>query len=237
MSELKDIRVAIATPFYSVSAFSPYITSLVQTCMVLEKAGVKWDFWELAGDSYVFRARNTLAKRLLDSDFTHLFFIDSDEAWTLDSFINVLKADVDVVGGLYPCKNNWEFYGGIIYNDENGVAKVDPETGLIEAWGVPTGFMKINRTVFERLAPHTEEYLVGKDDDGKEMYCHNFFGHIIREKRLYGEDISFNIRCDDIGIKRWVEPRCTMSHYGTKEWKGNFHEYLLRAPGGSKEGK
>lgn len=238
MKDLKGMKIAIATPFYAVSGFSPYIRGLVQTVIGLTKSKLDFDFWDLSGDSYVFRARNSIATRFLNSDRTHLFFIDSDHEWDIQGFVNVLTADADFAGAAYPCKNNWEFYSVIIYNNEDGTPRVDKRTGLIEAWGVPTGFCKISKSVFERMVPIVERYKVkGPNPEDKITYDYNFFGHIIRDESLFGEDISFNIRAEDLGIKRWVVPDVNMAHYGIKAWTGNYSEYLMRAAGGSKEGQ
>jgi hypothetical protein len=54
------MKVVIATPFYEVKAFSPYIVSLMATMRLLTAVGIDWDFREISGDSYVHRARNTI---------------------------------------------------------------------------------------------------------------------------------------------------------------------------------
>jgi hypothetical protein len=225
------MKIVIATPFYEMKGFSPYISSLAKTLAMLAKVGIEFDYWELSGDSYVDRARNTIARRFLDSGADHLIFIDSDMSWDLESFSNLMKAPEDIVGGAYPCKNNWEFYSVVIDTDSDGYPIVNEETGLIQAWGVPTGFMKIHRSVFERLIPHVNTY-----EDGDTTF-YNFFGRIVEGGKSYGEDISFCIRAGNIGIKKWIEPRCSLSHYGVKEWNGNYHDYLMRQPGGAMERK
>ena len=102
------------------------------------------------------------------------------------------------------------------------------DKGLIPAIRIPTGFMSIKRGVFEKLimlfhdnyyyAPYTEEK------------TYDFFGRMLRNHKKLGEDISFNQRCIDAGIKMFIEPRCTLTHWGLKGWKGNYHEYLLAQP-------
>lgn len=224
-------KLLIATPFYSVSAFSPYITSLVHTCKMLAAADIEFDFWELSGDSYVDRARNTIANKFMDSDYTHLIFIDSDHKWDLEGFVNLLKADADVVGAGYPCKNKWDFFSCILEDSEDHRPVVN-EQGLIKAWGVPTGFMKIRREVFVKLAEMMPEnyYMTGDPDTGEQHKVFNFFGRM----PPLGEDISFCRRWASIGGELWVEPRVTITHYGVKGWEGNYHEFLMACPGGSK---
>ncbi len=225
-----NIKLLIATPFYSVSAFSPYVSSLMKTVALLQKLGIEYDYWELSGDSYVDRARNTISNTFMKSDYTHLLFIDSDMSWDLEGFGRLLLADADIVGAGYPCKNKWDFFSVILETLDDGKPIVNKQ-GLIKAWGVPTGFMKIKRKVFEKLAEKMPEnyYMTNDSETGEEHKVYNFFGRM----PPLGEDISFCRRWAAIGGELWVEPRITMGHYGVKKWEGNYHEFLLSCPGGS----
>lgn len=227
-------KYLFATPFYDVKGFSPYILSMFQTVYALARhTKVDFEFNELSGDSYVWRARNLLAERFLHSDATHLIFLDSDQGWSLEAIMRLIKADGDVVGGAYPSKNNWEHYSVCVYTDENGIPETNAE-GLIRAQKVPTGFMKIKREVFERLKKAYPEnwYWEGGDTSSlRKMY--DYFGHLTLDHVKLGEDISFCKRFEMIGGELWVEPRCDISHTGSKTWTGNYHKFLLKQEGGS----
>ena len=228
-------KLLIATPFYEVKGYAPYIRSLVQTVYWLSRhTDVNFEWTERSGDSYVWRARNAIADFFLKSDSTELIFIDSDQGWSLESFVRLIQADVDIVGGAYPVKNNWEQYGVTIHTTgPNNAPDVDVNTGLIWGEKVPTGFMKIKRKVFEslKIAQPDNWYW----ESNRKMF--NFFGHSTIDHVAYGEDISFCKRCESIGLKIWVEPRCTIEHIGVQSWHGNYHNYLQRQPGGSQEKK
>jgi hypothetical protein len=223
------IRILIATPFYQVSGFSPYIRSLAHTIiMLLKETDVDVDFMELSGDSYIDRARNTIAHEFLKTDRTHLVFIDSDMSWNLEGFLRLMIADVDIVGAGYPCKNNWDFYSCALNCHSDGRPIVN-ENGLISAQGIPTGFMKIRRNVFEKIAEAYPDdyYMIGGEKH------HNYFGRMIVNGNNLGEDISFCYRWTQAGGAIWVEPRVTINHYGIEAHTGNYHEYLCKLPGGS----
>lgn len=229
------IRILIATPFYQVSGFSPYITSLVRTILYLKNnTNIEVDFLELSGDSYVDRARNTIANKFMNSDKTHLIFIDSDMAWNLEGFLWLLTDDVDIVGAGYPCKNNWDFFGCVLNCHEDGRPIVN-DNGLISAWGLPTGFMKIKKEVFLRMAEYYPDnyYMTHVPGSEEEEKHYNFFGKLTEGHQHYGEDISFCRRWANMGGNLWVEPRVTISHYGINSWEGNYHDYLCKLPGGS----
>ena len=232
--DMEKKKYIFATPFYDVKGFSPYIASMFQTVYALARhTKQEFDFLELSGDSYVWRARNLLAERFLLGDGTDLIFIDSDHGWSLESIMRLIKADADVVGGAYPTKNNWEHYSVVVYTDEKGI----PETradGLIRAQKVPTGFMKINRRVFEKMKKaYPENWYWEGGNSGQIRKIYDYFGHMTVDHVKLGEDISFCKRWELIGGELYVEPRCQIDHIGTKTWRGNYHEFLLRQPGGS----
>lgn len=230
MDTYKERKIVIATPFYDHHGWSPYIKSLAATMFFLGRyTDATIDFWNLDGDAYVWRARNNLAKKFKESDYDELVFIDSDEEWKIEGLIKLLTRNVPVVGAGYPCKNNWDFYGCLIDTDDLGYPLVTPD-GMIRALVVPTGFMKIQKSVFEKLdEAFPDSYYTGVVD-GEEIKYMNYFGHLLDEHIPYGEDTSFCIRCRRAGIPVLVEPDITIRHYGTKAWEGNYHEYLLRQP-------
>lgn len=213
------MNLLIATGFYEMKGFSPYISSLVQTLSFIYKnLKLNVDFWELSGDSYVDRMRNTIANKFLESDYTDLFFIDSDMAWNIESFLRILTADADIVGAGYPCKNNWDFFGCLVINDENG-KPIKNNKGLIKADGVPTGFMKIRKAVFDGLTKeYPDSYYI---ENGKKVW--DFFSRI----QPFGEDMSFCKRWRDIGGEIYIEPDCNIGHFGVKGWYGNYKDSLL----------
>lgn len=234
------MKLLIATPFYEMKGYSPYIMSLVQTIIMLNKSNIVVDYWELSQDSYIDRARNTLTNKFLNSDYTHLFFIDSDHGWDGISFLNILKhADKDIVAAGYPCKNKWNFYGCVLKTQpgyetrlfDDGVSRCGPpvvtEEGLVEALFAPTGFMMIRKEVFQKLSECFPENCY--TEMGKVQY--NFFGRI----PPLGEDSSFCQRWRDAGGKIHVQPDCTISHYGIKEYKGNYLQEMLKWPEAKKE--
>lgn len=229
-------KVFFATPFYDVKGYSAYILSMFQTVYSLARhTSVDFDFLELSGDSYVWRARNLLAERFLMTDGTHLFFIDSDQGWSLESIMRMLKADKDIVGGAYPTKNNWEHYSVTVYTDANGIPEVEKETGLIRAQKVPTGFMKIKREVFDAIRKKFPNNWYWEGHGGVPRKMYDYFGHMTLNHVKTGEDISFCQRWQLCGGEIWVEPRCTISHVGSQTWTGNYHDYLCKRPGGSQD--
>ena len=46
-------------------------------------------------------ARNGIVSKFLDTDYTHIFFMDSDMVFPKDTLQRLLDRDVDIVGGFY----------------------------------------------------------------------------------------------------------------------------------------
>lgn len=229
----KDVDLVIATPFYNVQAYAPYTASLVSSIQLCHEIGIKVVYWQICGDSYVWHVRNQFAHEFLhNTDAKYLLFIDSDHAWDLPGFANILKSQVDVVGAAYPCKNNWEFWSVTHAVDDDGIPLGDARTGLIHAYKVPTGMMKISRRAFELIEENEPDnfYI---EQTGK---IHAFFSHIVQDSRSYGEDISFCIRCERVGIPLWIQPNVTVQHFGVEAHTGNYHDFLRRRPGGELHG-
>jgi len=158
-----------------------------------------------------------------------MFFVDSDHQWEVEGFMRVLMSPGAVVGAGYPCKNVWDFYGCLLRTMPDGRPMVTPE-GLIAATMVPAGFMRIERSVFETLKDVVDFHKDINPETGESRDVFDFYSRI----QPWGEDSSFCIRCERVGILRWVQPDVTITHWGVKGWKGNYHEEMQHWPGGAK---
>lgn len=226
----KRLKLVIATPFYEVKGYSPYISCLIQSTKALTEMGITWDYYELSGDSYVDRAKNTLAHRFMEqSDFTHMMMIDSDMSWELSGFLRIIKAVLvgfELVGAAYPCKNVWHFFGCI--------PKVDPEdqsfqiaqagdVQLIDMYALPGGFVVYSRKCFEQVKPNVKTYI----DPNDGTVFHEYFRCNVEDGGgRVGEDVYFQLRYKETGGRVWLEPDVTIQHWGVKAWTGNYKRHL-----------
>lgn len=234
-------KLVIGTAFYEVKAYSPYVTSLVDTIKALDFIKLPWDYYELSGDSYVDRAKNSLVNRFMDdAEASHLMIIDSDESWDVKGFLRVLRAAMcgaELVGGSYPCKNNWGFFGCIpktmVDPDDGLVYPIGYECGdirLIECHCVPGGFLIYSKAAFKRTEPALKTYRsVDITNGNREVTSVEYFRCNIEEDGgRIGEDVYFQKRFQECGGKVYLEPNVTIGHYGVQRWQGNFQEKLLK---------
>ena len=88
MKNKKSILICI--PSFDTKIHLETISSIISIRDILLQNGIGISIMWLR-DSLITRARNKLVKQFLDTDHTHLFFIDADISFTPDDFIRVLK--------------------------------------------------------------------------------------------------------------------------------------------------
>ena len=107
--EIKKIKLRVCTPMYGGSGNVNYFRSILELQKVCLYYGLELDFDFIEGESLITRARNDLANEFLDSDSTHLLFIDADISFNPISVFELLIQRKDIVGATYPVKDiNWK---------------------------------------------------------------------------------------------------------------------------------
>ncbi len=239
------MKVVIATPFYEMKGFSPYITALVHTVKILTQLGIEHEYWELSGDSYVDRAKNTLFNKFLeDPAATDLFVIDSDMAWDPVSFVAMLKLPEEIVMGSYPQKNQWETWTArpLLETGEDGKTHpvgrmLSDGSALIKAEYLAGGYLRVKRAVLEKYKEHYKDHVyhdMGADPAYPERLYTEFFtcerGLLNGVPLRWGEDRVFGRRMAELGVEAWIYPNAQIGHYGVKGWHGNYDKFLRRDP-------
>ncbi len=103
-SALPSMKVMFATPCYISAVSMNYVTSLYSLAYACAHEGMV-TMLQMRSESLITRARNRMLKVFLQEEsFTHLFWIDSDIAFTPDQVFRLLLANRDVASGVYPLK-------------------------------------------------------------------------------------------------------------------------------------
>lgn len=173
------------------------------------------------GDSLVTRARNSLTKDFLESDCTHLLFIDCDLAFTVADILRITSHAEDVVGGVYPLKTEGELQwcGNGALED----AKPVREDGLQELRYIGTGFMCVAREVFLRILLTDGPQIEYTTDDPSHRTEYDFWRVGVRptadkRRRYLSEDWYFCQRWLELGGKVYADTRVTLQHEGRAVW-------------------
>lgn len=248
---LQSMNVLFATPCYISAVTMNYVASVFSMTLDAGRLGLTCTL-HLHSESLITRARNKVVLRFLaEEKYTHLFWIDSDIAFTPDAVFRLLLADRDIVAGVYPMKSfNWPAQGlpsgmtreqfEIAYTDYpfnpvgHGTAPVgsyvDAE-GFVEVAEAPTGFMVIKRQVFLKMMEHYPDlnYTPDGPPNNPEAHLHWRFFDCMTDPdtgRYLSEDYAFCRRWRDMGGKVWVDPSCRLGHLGQHMFQGNLAESL-----------
>ena len=217
--------VLICTPTYSGQVAVEYVGSVLGAAADLTAHGIVPHFDFHPGLCYVALARCMQAKRFLEGPCDDLLFWDDDVGAPAAAVRSLLVHDVEVVAGVYPRKvghdGQSENFPWLSAGRRNGP--------LIEAEGLPTGFMRIRRDVIERMvAAYPERLLI--DPITKEQ-CHNLFPCEVVDNVWWGEDYRFCQLARAIGIKLWVDPDIDFRHVGRNTWHGNLRKQINKERG------
>jgi hypothetical protein len=117
-------------------------------------------------------------------------------------------------------------------------ARVDAD-GFVEVLDAPTGFMLIERSVFERLAQALPELRYTPDrmeDEAAAAWPHHRFFDVWAEPgngRYLSEDFAFCRRWQSIGGQVFVDTRSRLTHTGTRVYRGDYARSLAASAGPS----
>lgn len=220
-AKLKAVKVCFAVPSYDGKVCVQFLHSFAITISMLQAYGITWNLTIVQGDCYVARARNELASNFLRTDFTHLFFIDSDMGWDPAAVIKLLARDKDLILGAYHLKNDGKVKKYVVEPIIPEIA----EGGAFRVISGPTGFMCVRRNVFARIATAFPNLLYS-NDKGRDEYA--FFHCSLRKiagaekNSWYGEDIDFCHKWVSLGGEIWCEPDINFDHVGQKVWTCNL---------------
>lgn len=169
--------------------------------------------YTFAQGSLVYDSRNQLADYAIEQGFDRVLWLDSDMVFTNDLFLK-LSADLDegreIVSGLCFTRKR-PIRAAVykdIYRDSNGVPHADSITEwpheVFEVGGCGFAVVMMNVELLKRMR---EEY--------KRLYFSPLPG--------FGEDLSFCIRCKELGVKIYCDPTIRIGHVGLAVYDENVY--------------
>lgn len=205
------------------------LNSLEASVPLLDEAGYEHGLVTEVGCPYISAARATMLRKALDAKADIIVFIDHDLSWQPQDLLKLIETPGDVVSGTYRFKKDPEEYMGQMLSNNDGTP-VLREDGCIKAFCIPAGFLKITKEAVNKFMAAYPQLMYGE----KYSPCVDLFNHGAHNGTWYGEDYAFSRnwleKCGDI----WVIPDLNLNHHTrTEVYQGNFHEFLLKQPGGS----
>lgn len=209
------MKVAVITPCYSGMVNLDFFMSFMTTMQRIRKA--EFSFIACKGCSDLPGARNGLIARALAQGADKIVMIDDDISWNSDDFPKLVLGPAPIMAGAYQKRPHHPFEKPemAISLFEHGM--VADERGLIEVEGAATGFMRVDREVFEAMKPHCEKYDDKSLTPEENAHLHMFFawGWMEKEGQRYrrGEDYNFCERARGLGFKTVVDPTIKLGHH------------------------
>lgn len=228
-------KIFISTPCYDAMMTMQYTMSILNLVNMLNQYKIEFMIDFLGNESLITRARNKSLAKFLQTDCTHLLFIDSDIEFPAQAVLDLLIFNKDVACCTYPKKGfNWnkfiysmqnetssqenpesrglDFAYNICYDENNNLIK---NGDFIKVNHAATGFMMIKRSIVETLcSKHPELEIISDDLSQKDKINHGLFCCMIKNKMYLSEDYSFCDRVNEGGGEVWINVKHNLNHIG-----------------------
>lgn len=238
------MKVMFCTPTREAPS-DQYSEALKASLPLLEANGIEHGLVIEAGP-YISANMATLARRALDAKPDALVFIDDDMSWEPAGLLKLIQCAEDVVGGTYRFKKDDEDYMGQLHTDSNGIP-IGKRLGsdiLIKAKRLPTGFLKITVNAVDKFMKAYPQLICGPAYHPTP----DLFNHGVIDGLWFGQDYAFCHRYEAKCGAVWCLPDLTLTHHAlsivpiegrpgefrreVKGFVGNYHQFMLRQPGG-----
>ena len=189
----KPFKLLIAVPCTDYM-HADFVTSLVKLTNHLNREGVRHEVNILPG-TLVYLARNKLAYKVINGDYTHILFIDSDMVFDESIVETMTFCGKDFVCGAFQSRR--PKYGACVYKKLQPLIKVeDYGKEPFQVAGCGMAGVMISKEILKAV----------NDRFGT---C---FDPVRIEGVAFGEDLAFCWRVNQIGEKMWCDPTARLGH-------------------------
>lgn len=255
--EFRKRKLFLATPMYGGQCAGIYARSVADLSAKCLAEGIELKSYFLFNESLIPRARNYCVDHFLRSDCTHMMFIDSDIGFDPVLVMQLLaladpNGPYDIIGAAYPKKNiSWEkvkaavdkgvadedpnnlahFIGDFVFNPAPTESGVIPLGEPVEVLELGTGFMMIQRRVFEKYVEaypdimYRPDHARSADHNGERdigMYFQAAVDPFSGSRRYLSEDYWFCQHVRRMGGKVWLCPWMELEHMGSYTFGGSL---------------
>ena len=230
---LRKHNVFFATPCYGGMVTDQFFLSMFRVTQDLMKHGINFRITTLRNESLVTRARNILTAMFLESECSHLMFIDADIEFDSESVLRALAYDNPIMAAAYPKKALPVQYAINFKFIDQATKQIRIENGAVEVLDASTGFFLVKREVIEKMMNAYPELHYKNDsniDPKYNKYCYSFFDtiHDPDDNRYLSEDYTFCRRWQKIGGEIWLDPNTKLNHIGTYTFEGDVGKIINR---------
>lgn len=243
MGYKQPYRIFVATPVHSDVSIHYFKSCLEfqKECFVRKIAVM----FQVMKSSLVTQGRQLCVSGFMESNCTHLLFIDSDISFNFKIIERMINYNKDICLVPYPIKGldfdkiKKRIKEGCdidprVLGNQYTMSVPDPsnvrvENGFIEVERGPAGCMLIKREVIEALIKEYPEFTINQHTliDGKlvtRKHMYNFFDTYWNkdDKTYTGEDFYFCKLCKHAGIKMYALVDEYISHHGEFSYTGRL---------------
>ena len=236
LNELRKMNIFFATPCYGGMVTDQFFLSMFRASQTFMQHGINFRITTLRNESLITRGRNILTAMFLESDCSHLMFIDADIEFQADDLLRMMAYDKPIMAAAYPKKAlpiqyaiNFKFI-----NQEKKQIRI--ENGAVEVLDASTGFFLVKRDVIEKMMQEYPELHYRNDsniDEKFNKYCYSFFDtiHDPEDNRYLSEDYTFCRRWQKLGGEIWLDPNTKLNHVGTYSFEGDVTKIIQQGNG------
>lgn len=224
--------IMVATPSHDKNVAFGYAVGMFDLGIAFAQMNQHLELGRVEGSSLIPHARNSLVHMFLKSKCQKLLFIDSDQSFSRNDVLHLYNSNKLLISGITPHKRfpiNFNFeplpeHASYFKDTTNksveelvkfAQEKCDPK-GEIEVNRAGTGFMMIDRKVFEIMKDHVGKYLAF--DGGSDEEHYEFFKMGGMDGKYRGEDWYFTELAKKLKIPIHINANAIVAHQGTYIW-------------------
>ena len=252
MAFKQPISIFVATPVHSDVSIHYFKACLEfqKECFV-RKIQV---MFQVMKSSLVTQGRQLCVSGFMESDCTHMLFIDSDISFNYKMIERMINYDKEICLVPYPIKGldfdkiksrikEGSTLDPRVLGNQYTMSVPDPtnvkvENGFIEVERGPAGCMLIKKEVIHKLIKEYPEFTIKQHtlNDGKLVtrnHMYNFFDTYWNkdDKTYTGEDFYFCKLCKHAGIKMYALIDEYISHHGEFSYTGRLLDEFKKTDG------
>ena len=198
----------IGTPAHKPEFPGTFYECLNQTERACAANGVR-SWWVCAKGCGVEWNRNKLVSVFLESEATHLLFVDTDMAWSPKTVLRWLEADREIVAGAALARRLDRAQWNVQPTDPPSEVDAD---GYVRVSRAGTGLMMIRRDVLARMYTASDPYYETYEEGRKPLRRLFYFDIDPETREMRGEDFNFCRDAQDLGYGVWCDTDARLGH-------------------------
>lgn len=179
----------IATPLHDARVHGVYMAGFMD-------AAARWPCrWIAVNGTSLMRQRDMLVAKFLETDCTHLLWVDSDIGWSAADAEKLRETGKEFVAGCYARKSKRADVPAVLLPNREGE--------LYEASHVATGFLLVSREALKQMT-------IGAPTYTSAGVTYNSYFHQRLEEGT--DDLAFCRRYRESGGQVWLHTGCVVVH-------------------------